>query len=132
MITANDENLGDGIIDCAAALERFDGDIQLLREVAALFLEDIPRRLFELRWSLTRGDGKAVARIAHSFRGSVSNVGAAAAAEAALRVETLALRSDLSAAREACAALEEAITRLQPALARLASVDGAAGGAAVL
>ncbi len=122
MIAADDEKLHDRIIDPVAALERFDGDVQLLHEVAALFLADIPRRMFELRQSLACGDSKAVARVAHSFRGSVSNFGATAAINAALQVETLALAGDLTAARVACAALEEAVTHLEPALARFARV----------
>ncbi len=109
----------DEIIDHAAALHHCDGDVELLHEVAALFLDDCPRRLVDLRDAGARQDAKALDNAAHSLKGSAGNFGAEAAVAAAERLEQMARAGDLSHAAEACIALEEEIGRLCKALERL-------------
>ena len=43
--------------DMAAALARFDGDRELLRELAGLFLGECPQRMAEIRQAIDRGSG---------------------------------------------------------------------------
>ena len=107
------------VIDEAELLGRFEGDTELVREVAQLFLDDCPHRLEALRAALASGDAAALQRAAHSLKGSVSNFAAPAAAEAARRLEVLARDGQLTYAAAACAALEREIARLVPALIRL-------------
>lgn len=57
------------------ALERLDGDRELLGEIISLLLEDVPAQLDILR---AGGDPVALGRVAHGLRGAVSNVGGAA------------------------------------------------------
>ncbi len=111
------------IIDRAAIFDHFEGDIELLREIAGLFLEDCPNRLSALRAAIARGDCKALESAAHSLKGSVVNFGARAAAVAAQRVEQMARDGDMEHAREACPMLEEEIARLEPVLAHLGDGD---------
>lgn len=119
--------LVDAVIDRAAVLERFEGDIELVREVAELFVADCPHRLDAMREALTAGDAEALQRAAHSLRGSVSNFSAADAVEAAGRLETIGREGDLTNAPAACAALEREIARLVPVLLRVAHVGESAG-----
>ncbi len=105
--------------DEATAIRRVGGDRELLAELAGLFLGQCPLWMAEIRAALTGGDARALQRAAHSLRGSVGNFGAAAAVEAAGRLETMGQRGDLAGAEEAWAALEEAVARLRPALAGL-------------
>ncbi len=107
------------VLDRNAALARVEGDRELLREMAKLFLEDCPSRLAELRAALERQDGRALERSAHALKGSVSNFCARPAAEAALRLEALGRAGDLLQADAAVRAVEREIARLEPALANL-------------
>ncbi len=116
MTAAATESAPGAVIDTAAMLDRFEGDIELAREVVELFLEDCPRRLAAVRAALAHGDSGALEFAAHSIKGSVSNFGAAAAVVAALRLEIIGRTGDLSHATEACAALEQEIARLTPVL----------------
>ncbi len=109
----------DEILDHAAALHHCDGDVELLHEVAALFLDDCPRRLADLRDAGERQDAKALENAAHSLKGSAGNFGAEAAVAAAERLEQMARAEDLTDAAAACIALEEEIGRLCTALGRL-------------
>lgn len=113
----------DSRIDTAAALELLEGDTELLREVAALFLDDCANRLSRLRDALREGDSKALELAAHSIKGSVSNFAARRAAAAALAVELIARSGDLGGASQACAALEEEVDRVKRALTAFAHAD---------
>ncbi len=75
------------VFDARLALERVDGDKELLLEIAGLFLEDVPRVVPELRRATADFDAKAIEHLAHSIKGSVGNVGGLAAHEAAIRLE---------------------------------------------
>ena len=117
----------DAIIDRAEVLERFEGDMDLVREVAELFIADCPHRLAAVREALADGDSAGLQRAAHSLKGSVSNFSAGAAVEAALRLEMLARAGDLTDAATACSTLEREIARLMPALLRLTQAGETVG-----
>ena len=117
----------DTIIDRTVLLERFEGDLLLLQEIAELFLEDCPRRMHAVREALAAGDAAALHAAAHSLKGSVGNFGGGDAVAAARRLEMMGRDGDLTEAPAACAALEEAIARLVPALTRLAQAHQPVG-----
>ncbi len=100
----------------AEALARVGRDKELLREVAAVFLDNLPSVLSAIREAVARRDGKALESAAHTLKGAVSNFGAPAAVEAALAMETMGREGDLSRVGEAFAALEEEVERLRLAL----------------
>ena len=112
----------EGVLDRAAALARAEGDVELLGEMAALFVQDYPKLLVEIRESVKGDDPQALARAAHNLKGSVANFCAPAAFQAALRLETLGSNGDLSFASQACAELEEAIQDLEAALEQLVGI----------
>jgi CheY-like chemotaxis protein len=105
--------------DRAAALERTDGDVELLKELVGLFLDECPRRMVELREAIARRDATRLQQVAHTLKGSVGNFGARESFEAALRLEAVGRESDWSQAEEAWAALEAAIGRLEAAMAEV-------------
>ena len=106
-------------LDRSVALARVGGDEELLREIAALFLENYQVWMQELHAAAGRGDAKALADAAHGLKGSVANFGATAAVNAALRVETLGRARDLTNVAQSLAALEAALAALCPELASL-------------
>jgi two-component system, sensor histidine kinase and response regulator len=94
--------------------------VDLLGELAALFLEGCPKWLAALGRDLLGGNARGLRFTAHLVRGSVGTFGAAPAGEAARRLEASARAGDLAAAAGAYSALEAALRRLTPALAALA------------
>ena len=109
----------DAVLDREEALQRVGGDPNLLRSLAAMFLESSPAQLAELREAAARGDLKAVRRLGHTLRGSVGIFGARAAFAAAEHVEGIAQNGNAADTASACAALENEVRRLRPALAAL-------------
>ncbi len=102
--------------DAAEALERVDGDRELLAELVQIFREETPRMLTELRTFVASGDAKGVQHTAHTLRGSVSSFGARAAADAALALETMARNGTLVGAESQLTELEQRIADLERGL----------------
>jgi CheY-like chemotaxis protein/HPt (histidine-containing phosphotransfer) domain-containing protein len=102
-------------IDTASALARVEGDVELLQEVVALFLEELPDMLTDLREAVTAWDARAIERAAHKLKGSVGNFAAQPAFQAALRLENIGRAGDLTEAELAYSALLQEIEVLKPA-----------------
>jgi HPt (histidine-containing phosphotransfer) domain-containing protein len=111
--------------DLAAALQRVEGDVELLAELADMFVEEHGSLCSQILQAMDQGDAEGVTRAAHSLKGSVGNFNAQAAFEAALNVETAGRTGDLDAARQYFAQLETELTVLVPALQKLAAEPGA-------
>ncbi len=110
-------------IDTASALARVEGDVELLKEMVALFLKELPELLTTLREAVTAGNARAVERAAHKLKGSVGNFAAPPAFEAALKLEVMGRTGSLSEAEPAYGALEKEIKRLKSALANLSELE---------
>lgn len=95
-----------------AALARVGGDVDLLKEIARVFLDDCPRSLAELRDAAARGDCGAVERSAHSLKGAGSNFGASRMVAAALRIEQMGRDGELDDFAAALDVLESTLTSL--------------------
>jgi PAS domain S-box-containing protein len=102
--------------DMAATLERMDGDVELMKELAGLFLSEWPQRMVEIGQAITQRDPARLQRAAHTLRGSVGNFAARQAFETAQRLESDGQEQDWDRAEEHWSALKEAIGRLNVAL----------------
>lgn len=101
--------------DREEALARVGGDPQLLAEIAALFLKDLPRGLGDLRQAVAASDTAAIERHAHALKGAVSNFGAHEATAAAQELEVQARSGSVGS----LAKLEHALDILRPELESL-------------
>jgi HPt (histidine-containing phosphotransfer) domain-containing protein len=113
------------IYDEAEALERVGGNRELLREVADIFLADLPRMLDEIGRAVAERDRAEIFRTAHRLKGSVANFSAHRASAAALVLERMAAREAPEGVDEALAALRHEIELVRGALMEL--VAGAPG-----
>ena len=104
------------ILDPQIALDRVGGDNEILVSLLDLFASELPSIMKALRDAAGSQAGPALNRIAHRLRGSASVFGAEAAAEAALRLETIAGEGMVEDIPAAQAQLEKEIARLEPAL----------------
>jgi two-component system, sensor histidine kinase and response regulator len=105
--------------DISEALERVDGDTELLKELATLFLCECPRWMAEIRQAIDQRDASKLHQAAHTLKGSVGNFGARAAFLAASQLETDGREKEWIQAEKDWAALAEAISRLEPAFVEL-------------
>ena len=107
------------VLDRVAALERLQGDGELLAELAEVFLKGNPGLLAKIRSSLSEGDLTGIERAAHAIKGSVGNFGARRAVDAAFDLEKAARSGDLAECRRLSSVLEAEMEALKPELTRL-------------
>jgi two-component system, sensor histidine kinase and response regulator len=105
----------------AELLARFDGDNELLKELAGIFLTECPKMLDEIRAALSAADSKALETAAHTLKGSVGNFATPGPWETAQRLELLAKSGQLPGAQEIVRVLEQQLAQFNQILARHAA-----------
>jgi two-component system, sensor histidine kinase and response regulator len=113
------EQLQEQVLDRATALARVGGDLDLLKEIAALFLDEYPRELDDIHKALATADARLLEHTAHGLKGSVANFGAPTAVEAAFQLEQLGKAGKLDHAPPALIALERALALLHAELSAI-------------
>lgn len=103
-------------LDFVSALDRVEGDRELLDELLRLFIDECHSSLRQIRDSWTSHDARALGRLAHTLKGSSANVGANGVSDAALALEQLGRSGNLDNAVQQIAILEREIERLEPEL----------------
>jgi HPt (histidine-containing phosphotransfer) domain-containing protein len=106
-------------LDESLALSRVGGDVDLLKEVIELFLDDYPSTLEKIKSAVAASDASALEHSAHSLKGSVSTFGASRAFEAAFTLEKQGRSRDLTGAPAGLLQLEQALEALRPELESL-------------
>jgi len=106
-----------------AVVNRFGGNATLVRELIALFVEQCPRMLDEMRASVGAGCANRIQRSAHSVKGAVGNFTTGPAFDAALALERVGRSGDVAGAPEALAALEREVADLLRRMHRFAEAS---------
>jgi PAS domain S-box-containing protein len=86
-VKTNRTNASEEVLDVDAALGRMAGDRELLEDVARLFEEEGAKMLGGLHQALAAQDVPLLSRLAHTIKGSSSNIGALAVSHAAEEIE---------------------------------------------
>ncbi|EPR44416.1 Hpt protein [Desulfovibrio sp. X2] len=102
------------VLDTAKSLDRLDNEVDFLKEIYALFLEDGPQRLERFEQAADADDLPAAAKAAHSLKGMCGTVNAPALMELSLRVEQACREGD----RDAVQALRPAYGQLMDLVLR--------------
>ncbi|GAC1631559.1 MAG: response regulator [Candidatus Acidiferrum sp.] len=126
--TAKEESMTDqpntvGAINLPELLARVENDWDLLRELIAIFREDFPRYVSNLRHATEVSDTALVAESAHALKGMLANFSAVGAAHAAAQIEQLAKHGDQTALPAALAEFNRVTEGL------VAEVEGLLAGA---
>jgi HPt (histidine-containing phosphotransfer) domain-containing protein len=104
------------VFDYDDALERLDGEADLLKQVAVVFLSDYRRTMGELGDALARRDAEALVFCAHKLKGALGTLSARAAHDAAARLEQHGRDRQFSEATKDFDQLQGRIDALVPAL----------------
>jgi len=104
------------VFDQDTALSRVDNDMELFKEIAALFFDDSAKLLGEIREAIKLGDVRMLEKAAHTLKGAISNFFAKEAFDAALKMEAMAREKKLTDVDAAYSELERQVERLVTAL----------------
>jgi len=104
------------VANLEVVLRRLDGDVDLLRELVALYIDDYPAQLQKLLDAVAADDMERIHRIAHKLKGTAWSFAAESAAEAARRLEETKEITDGKDAAELAQLLSHELSRLHLAL----------------
>ncbi|HTM58103.1 MAG TPA: response regulator, partial [Candidatus Udaeobacter sp.] len=104
------------VIDPAKLEANLEGDADMMRDIVETYVRDQPQREREMQDALAKGDAPTLARAAHTVKGLLLTLGAASAAEVALRLEILARCGNLVEAEDVLAELRAELALVPPAL----------------
>jgi two-component system, sensor histidine kinase and response regulator len=110
---------GSSRLDVAAALNRVEGDRDLLEELVRLFMDEFPGNMTAIHQALAAGDASVLLRLAHTIKGAAMNLGAHRVAAAAGVLEDQARAGDLREAAAVVEKLAKEVEILQPDLESL-------------
>jgi HPt (histidine-containing phosphotransfer) domain-containing protein len=94
------------------ALALVDGDRELLQELVAVALDNVPPQIAALRDAVHAADATRAAAAAHTLKGTMAAIGALGIVEPAGRLEALSRGGDLPGVTAALGPLERAMDRL--------------------
>ena len=107
---------GPAVLDRDALLERVDGDVEFLGEIADLFLRDCGKLMARARDAIRRREASQLAFVLHTLRGMLGNLSANAAQDAAEKLQQLDVMQEPAQTEAAFAVLEEEIELLKAKL----------------
>ncbi len=112
------------VFDMAQSLDRAGGDVDLLLELAQIFLQISPRHLEEAAHAISVGDMTSLGNAVHALKSSMGNFAAKAAFQAALFVQQKIGEGDLRQIEEAYELLRIEAGRLTEALEEVLEGSG--------
>lgn len=88
---SRDSNAAAGLnLDVGKLLARLDGDRELLKEIATMFIANSDEYLARVEEAIVDCDAEGLYSAAHSLKGAVSNFGAEALVEMSIELEKIA------------------------------------------
>jgi HPt (histidine-containing phosphotransfer) domain-containing protein len=105
-------------MNVALALDRVDGDRAFLGEMVAMFLEESPGLMVQIRDAIAGGNAASLAAGAHNLKNWAGNLEAEATFAALTKLEALGRAGQMEAAGVAYRALERELERLEGELTR--------------
>ena len=98
--------------DPAAALEQLEGDMELLLDVTGMYLDCQEEMMQAVQEAVETCDFEELSRAAHFLKGTLSQIVAQAASEAALRLEIMGRQRDRTDLADAWQTLQDKNKRL--------------------
>ena len=95
------------------ALQRVEGDHDLLADLCRIFLEESPKLLANLQAAIAVGDAESLQTAAHSLKGESGYLEATSLSEAARQLEVMGREKNLLHAATIVHALESELTRVR-------------------
>ena len=108
---------GAACFDREKALEGVEGDLELMGEIAEIFIEDCPRLVRCVRDAVEANDAAMLADTAHALKGSIGVFAAEVATDLAAQLEHKGRAGSLDGSRGLIEALEAEVTGLLRELA---------------
>lgn len=88
------------LLDMDKLLERMEGDLELIREIFDVFVEEVPARRGKFEKALAESDTSTMVLLAHSLKGASGTLHAEPLRQACFELEHAARAGDMDKMRE--------------------------------
>jgi two-component system sensor histidine kinase/response regulator len=105
--------LGKPVADLSGITAAANNDQALVEELIEVFIDSYPSQLDDISRAIDSKDPGQLQMAAHALKGVVSNFGASAAYDLALRLETMGREGTLDGAEEVFDALKKEMNRIE-------------------
>jgi len=102
--------------DKKAILDRIDGDVDLFRQLIALFVQEVPNQIKQIKLAIKENDPERITLYAHTIKGSAYNIRAMELKQIAFDIEQAGKSSDIHLAASKIEALEHTFDKLNAEL----------------
>ena len=116
--------MGDGdkaselyIFNADEAIDRYDGDLEVLKMIIQSFIEETPGSIKAIATALNSGDGATAGAKSHALKGGASYIGAQRIQTMAMAMETAGKTGDLAAADQLLPRLKTEFERFRNEIA---------------
>jgi len=109
--------------DKKAILDRIDGDMDLFRQLIALFVKEVPRQINQIKLAIKEQKPDNITLYAHTIKGSAYNIRAMELKQVALDIEQAGKASNVHLAASKIEALENTYDKLYSELKRVIDSD---------
>jgi HPt (histidine-containing phosphotransfer) domain-containing protein len=113
---SNQVSPSDEVMNVPDALQRLGDDMELLRDIVQIYLEDAPVMIERIRAAIKQSDANALQRAAHSLKGLAATLSASEVVGAAVRLEHIAASRNLADAATTAAEVEQRVQALNDAV----------------
>jgi PAS domain S-box-containing protein len=107
------------VMDVSLALAGLQGNNKLLKDIAAMFLNELPNYLSAIQEAVQQGDSYKLERASHTFKGAVGNFAAKSTFAAVYAIEMIGKSGDMTGVETAINQLMKEIERLNPMLEKI-------------
>lgn len=107
------------VIDMDRINDAADGDVEFLRELVEVYLDDASKKVHELHQAIERSDSHQLGRTAHQLKGSSANMGAVHVSQIAKEIELLGKANNVAGAKVLVEGLKVELARVFTELKQL-------------
>lgn len=107
------------VFDKDEALKMFEDDVEFLKELVEIFINDAPEHMSEIEEAVDSRNSSDLKKSAHKLKGAVANFGKNATTETAFKLETMGKENNLDGVEEVYGTLVKDVESLMNALKEL-------------
>ena len=104
------------IFDKDKALKMFEDDVEFLKELVEIFINDTPEQMSEIKEAVNSRNNEALEKSAHKLKGAVANFGKNTTTDTALKLEIMGKENNLVGVEEVYGTLVKDVESLSNAL----------------
>jgi HPt (histidine-containing phosphotransfer) domain-containing protein len=104
------------VFDKDEALKMFEDDVEFLKELVEIFINDVPEHMSEIEEAVNSRNSETLQKSAHKLKGAVANFGKNATTDTAFKLEIMGKKKNMDGVEDVYGTLVKGVESLVNAL----------------